>query len=78
VGTQLKNEVSIMSIFGRIILRPVLNFMWDAVRRIGALVRWPFLHRKLRIEEIYLQNWSIIVGIVFLSFAMIITMLLIE
>ena len=55
-----------MSVHGRLILQPIFDFLWDAIRRIGTLVRWPFLDKKYRLEQIYEQNWSGIIGLIFL------------
>jgi hypothetical protein len=66
-----------MSVYTKLIFRPIFNLIWDAVRRIGALIRWTFLGRKYEIDEIYRQNWSVVVGLVFLSFFISIGVLLI-
>ncbi len=59
-------------VFGEIIF----DFLWNTIRRIGALVRWPFLYSKLSIDEIYNQKWSGIVGLIFLSVIITLSVLL--
>jgi len=43
----------------------VFDFLWKLARRIGSLLRWPFLNGKYSIDEIFQQFWSGIIGIVF-------------
>ncbi len=53
----------IEDVFGEIIF----DFLWNVIRRIGALIRWPFFYAKYSIDEIYNQKWSGIVGLIFLG-----------
>ena len=45
----------------------IFDFLWKAIRRIGALASYPFLNTKYSIDEIFEQSWSGIVGVIFIS-----------
>ncbi|TGD59801.1 hypothetical protein [Flavobacterium humi] len=54
----------------------ILNALWKLLKVIGTLIRWPFLSSKLNVEEIYQQNLSGVIGMVFLGAAITFTFLL--
>ena len=45
----------------------IFGFLWKAIRRIGALVSYPFLNTKYSMDEIFEQFWSGIIGVIFIS-----------
>lgn len=54
----------------------IFGFLWKAIRRIGALVSWPFLNTKYSIDEIFVQFCNRIIGITFISIFVSLSLLL--